>query len=78
MTPADTYQFRIDLADAAIRIDAGEAIRVEITSAIFSKYTRSPDTGESIEKAMALLAVTQTVHRSGSHAPYIELTPFAD
>ena len=46
MTPGQVYEFNIELGNIAIVFAAGHRIRVGVSSALFNRYMRSPNTNE--------------------------------
>ena len=77
MAPGETYRFTIDLGDTAVRVAAGQRLRVEISSSNFPKYTRNPNTGERAEYATEFLEVAQSVRLGGARASHVALPVLA-
>jgi predicted acyl esterase len=73
MIPGKVYRFTIDMASTAIRVPAGDRLRLEVSSSNFPKYTRNPSTSEEAELAEEFVAVTQTVYHTSEYPSHVAL-----
>jgi predicted acyl esterase len=62
----------IDLAGAAIRLERGTRLRLDVSGGNFPEYDRNPNTGEPPFEAAAFRPVRLTVHRGGDRPSRIE------
>jgi predicted acyl esterase len=71
LNPGQVYRFEIDCGATALRVKAGERLRVEVSSSNFPKYDRNPNTGVEPLEATEFVAVTQTVYHTREYASHI-------
>ena len=75
IAPGEIYRYRIDLGPLAVKVPAGSAIRLDISSSDFPQWDRNLNTGGPIgcEGPLAAVTATQTVLHSGSYPSSLSL-----
>ncbi|MEM9744179.1 MAG: CocE/NonD family hydrolase [Pseudomonadota bacterium] len=73
LTPGEVTRFDIDLWATSYRFDAGDRIRVDITSSNFPRLARNLNTGAPFAKSSTLEVATQTLHMKAEAASHIVL-----
>ena len=73
LEPQKVYRFEIDLGAAAVMLQKGSRIRVEVSSSNFPKYTRNPNTGEDPIYATVFKTVRQTVFHGPDYPSHVVL-----
>jgi putative CocE/NonD family hydrolase len=71
--PGEVYEYIIDLWATSFVVKSGHRLRVEISSSIFNRYDRNPNTGEPFGLAVKPIKASQTVYHNASYPSHITL-----
>jgi putative CocE/NonD family hydrolase len=73
--PGEVYEYRIDLGPVAVRVTAGQRLRLQVGSSDFPQFDRNLNTGGPFgqEPASAIRAATQTILHNEAHPSRITL-----
>ncbi|WP_432826292.1 CocE/NonD family hydrolase [Dactylosporangium sp. CA-092794] len=74
----EPVEIEVDLGPVAHRIDAGHAIRIQVSSGAHPMYARNPGGTESPATTMRLFPATQTVHLGGDRASRVLLDLYTE
>ena len=75
INPDEVYNYHIDLGPLAVRVPAGNSIRVNISSSDFPQWDRNLNTGGTIgfEGALTMKTATQTILHTESYPSHLSL-----
>lgn len=73
LTPGRVYEYRLDLWHAAIEVDRGHRLKVEVASASFPEFSRNLNTGGHSEVETEFVIAEQTVYCSAKYPSHIVL-----
>ena len=75
INPDEVYNYHIDLGPLAIRVPAGNSIRVNISSSDFPQWDRNLNTGGTVgfEGALTMKTATQTILHTESYPSHLSL-----
>lgn len=73
LTPEAVHTFTIDLAATGYLFARGHRLRLEVTSSIFGRHDRNPNSGGPFGLDTMGATARQTVHHSQAHPSYISL-----
>ncbi len=71
--PGEVYEYTIDLWATSYVVKRGHSLRVEISSSIFNRYDRNPNTGEPFGLAVKPIQASQTVYHTVAYPSHITL-----
>ena len=66
MEPGKVYEFEIDMSVTSNVFFPGHALRVEVTSSCFPRFSRNLNTGDPVATGTRIVCARQTVHHSSS------------
>ena len=75
ITPEEIYNYHIDLGPLAVRVPAGNSIRLNISSSDFPQWDRNLNTGgpAGFEGALTKKTATQTILHTESYQSHLSL-----
>lgn len=73
LTPEVPVRLEVDLGATALRVRAGDRLRLEISGGNFPKYDRNPGDETPSLEATTFNSIEQTVYHGGDRASYIEV-----
>jgi putative CocE/NonD family hydrolase len=77
--PGKAYLYSIDLGSTAVRLEAGESLRVQVSSSDFPQWDRNLNTGgvPGAEPPSAAVVATQFVLHDAAHPSHLEFQELA-
>jgi putative CocE/NonD family hydrolase len=68
LPPDQVHRFTIALGQIAVRLAAGERLRLEVSSSNYPTFDRNPNTGDPLgqEDPMRMVVTRQTIHHDGA------------
>lgn len=78
ITPAEIYDYRVQLSPIAITFKKGHRLRVHVTSSCFPLWDRNPNTGDPIGMSGRTQIAQQTIYHSHEYPSHIQLPVAGD
>lgn len=73
LTPGEVYKYDIDLWATSYLLDAGDRIRVDVTSSNFPRLARNLNTGADFAKTSDMVVAHQSIHMGAGAASRVVL-----
>ena len=75
LEPNEIYRYEIPLGPVGVRLEAGERLRVQVTSSDFPQWDRNLNTGKSpgAEGLSSAIAATQVIYHDADHPSSVTL-----